>query len=311
MRSFSLPSALALAVLLSVPLLAWNFSGHWIVAAIAYDRLTPHAREWVDDLIRHHPDYDRFIKDAPSDPAARAKYAFVHAASWPDELRGDERFYDESRPDSKTTPLLPGFPDMGRHMTWHYFDIPFSDDGSSVEQQPPPHILSELTRLIAEESDKPTAAQASYDLVWIEHLVGDAHQPLHATSRYSQSLPKGDAGGNFVYVGPGRNLHALWDDAAAPRDLPYGEVLRFAGEISGEDPPPKNSGSLSLDPETWLRESFVLDRSDVYTFGRDTGTREHPLTLPAGYEENARRIARQRVALAGYRLAEILNRAFH
>src|ERR1700730_12872831 len=37
----------------------------------------------------------------------------------------------------------------------------------------------------------------SYDLVWLIHLVGDVHQPLHTTSRFTHEQPKGDAGGTL------------------------------------------------------------------------------------------------------------------
>jgi hypothetical protein len=55
-------------------------------------------------------------------------------------------------------------------------------------------------------------------------------------------------------------------------------------------------------------ESFQLDKSAVYTFGLATGSKEHPLILPIDYEQKAKRVARQQVALAGYRLAAVLNR---
>lgn len=292
---------------LALPAAAWNFSGHWIVAEIAYGRLTPQARARVDEMMRRHPDFDRFTKDAPKEPAARARYAFVQAASWPDQILSDPRFYDETRPDAQPTPLLPGFPDMMRHRTWHYYDIPISGDGTREMQQPPPHLMTELPRLLAEIGTA-NPLQAAYDLPWLEHLVGDSHQPLHATSRYLKSQPKGDAGGNFVIVAPGRTLHSLWDDAPAPRDLSYPEVIRYAREITAEFPA-RDLGSL--DPKEWMQESFELDQSVVYTFGLETGSMEHPLILPAAYEEKANLTGRQRVALAGYRLAEVLNRSLH
>jgi len=164
--------------------------------------------------------------------------------------------------------------------------------------------MTELPRLLAEIGTV-DSRQAAYDLPWIEHLVGDSHQPLHLTGRFLKSQPKGDAGGNFVFVEPGRTLHSLWDDAAAPRDLSYEDVIRYAGEITAEypaGPPP------SLDPTHWAAESFELDQTAVYTFGLETGTKEQPLKLPSGYEEKAKRIARERVAVAGYRLAGALNK---
>ena len=304
-------TSLIAALLLTLPATAWNYSGHCIIAEIAYERLTPAARARVDQMIRNHPDYkDIFIKDAPdvikNNAAALARYAFVHAAPWPDLIRGDMRFYDETRPDAHPTPLLPGFPDMGRHAAWHYFDTPFSGDGTPVIEQQPPHLMTELPRLLAEIATA-DSQQAAYDLPWIEHLVGDSHQPLHLTGRFLRSQPKGDAGGNFVIVEPGRTLHSLWDDAAAPRDLSEDDVVRYAREITADYPagaPP------TLDPTHWAAESFELDKSAVYTFGLETGSKEHPVILPPWYEERAKRIARERVALAGYRLAAALNKYF-
>ena len=190
------------ALLLALPAAAWNYSGHCIIAEIAYERLTPQVRARVDRMIRDHPDYkDIFTKGAPrdtkEDPAALARYAFVQAAPWPDLLRGDKRFYDELAPNAQPTPLLPGFPDMMRHLTWHYFDNGISGDGTPVIEQRPPHLMTELPRLLAEIATA-DPRQAAYDLPWLEHLAGDVHQPLHLTSRFLKSQPKGDAGGNFV-----------------------------------------------------------------------------------------------------------------
>jgi|SRR6185312_858238 len=299
------------ALLLALPAAAWNYSGHCIVAAIAYERLTPQVRARVDRMIRAHPDYNRiFTRDAGDvikrDPAALARYAFVHAAPWPDLIiynnDNDDRFYDELAPNAQPTPLLPGFPDMMRHRAWHYFDNGISGDGTPVIAQRPPHLMTELPRLLAEIASA-DSQQAAYDLPWLEHLIGDVHQPLHLTSRFLKSQPQGDAGGNFVFIQPGRNLHFVWDDAAAPRDLSYDDILRYAREITTDYPV---SSALSLDASQWASESFELDKTAVYTFGPETGSKEHPLILPPEYEERAKRTARQRVALAGYRLAGAL-----
>jgi hypothetical protein len=69
----------------------------------------------------------------------------------------------------------------------------------------------------------------SYDLSWLLHLVGDVHQPLRATSRFSHAHPNGDEGGNLVKVRCGQHtevfcraseLHAFWDDLLGPSDGP-------------------------------------------------------------------------------------------
>ncbi|MDP9112595.1 MAG: S1/P1 nuclease [Acidobacteriota bacterium] len=290
-------------LILAFPAAAWNYSGHRIIAEIAYRRLTPQARLRVDEMMRRHPDFDMLARDAPAGANARAHYAFVWAASWPDQILSDSRFYDADRADSPATPLLPGFPDMQRHRTWHYYDIPISGDGTPALPQPPPHLMTELPRLISELTAV-SPEQAAYDLPWLVHLVGDSHQPLHATSRYLRSQPNGDAGGNFVFVQGGTNLHALWDNAAAPRDVSYEQVIRYAREIAAENP----QAIKSLDPKDWTAESLELDKSAVYTFGLENGTREHPLILPRRYEQKAKFAAKRRVALAGFRLAALLNR---
>jgi hypothetical protein len=298
-------------LLLALPAEAWNYTGHQIIAEIAYERLTPRVRARVDLMIREHPDYNRIFTQGAmgviqNDPAALARYAFVHAAPWPDLIiynnNTDNRFYDELDPNAQPTPPLPGFPDMMRHRAWHYFNHGISGDGTPVIEQRPPHLMSELPRLLAEIATA-DSRQAAYDLPWLEHLTGDVHQPLHLTSRFLKSQPNGDAGGNFVFVEPGRTLHSLWDNAAAPRDLSDDDIVRYAREIMADYP----AGSpLSLDPAEWATESFELDKSAVYTFGLETGSKEQPLRLPPLYEEKAKRIARQRVALAGYRLGEML-----
>ena len=303
-RLFSL--ILALVPALVVPAHAWNFTGHRIIAAIAYDRLTPAARAKVDALIQAHPDYATlFTAGAPADSAARARAAFLYASTWPDVIRGDMRFYDSTKPEQTPTPVLPGFINMDRHVTWHYYDIPYAPDGAKVQRQLPPHALSELWRILANIAAEPPA-EAAYDLPWLEHLEGDVHNPLHATSRFLKAQPKGDAGGNFVFVQPNTNLHAVWDNAAGT-DSSDAYVNKFAVDVTAEYPAPV---SLATNPKRWLEESYLLVKSDVYSFGLDPGTKEQPIPLPAGYAGRAQRIAKQRIALAGYRLAAVLNDRF-
>ena len=287
---------------------AWNATGHRLIAAIAYDRLTPKARARVDALIRQHPDYEKmFLRDAPTDPPARARAAFIAAAVWPDQIKGDTRFYDETRPNASPTQLLPGFPDMARHTIWHYYDTPYTPDGAEPEHQKPPHALSELNRiipLIGNKSDVPptSASNPTYLLPWLEHIEGDVHQPLHCVSRFLKSQPKGDAGGNFVYIGT-RNLHSLWDGAAG-QDTSEAYAVKYIADAIAAHPVPRH---IQKKPAKWIHEGFELAVSDVYTFGLETGARDHPLPMPPGYEAHAAQVAQQRIAIAGYRLAAVLN----
>ena len=305
MRRFGL-GLLLFSLSLQTPLEAWNATGHRIIAAVAYDHLNPKAQARVEELLRQHPDF----KTLPP------REGFLTASTWPDTIRNDNRFYDDTRADAKPTQVLPEFLNMGfprlvpvsmaRHTNWHYVDIPFSPDGTPLEPSPSPNALVELRRILREE------ALAAYDLPWLLHVGGDVHNPLHCTSRFTKAQPKGDQGGNLVFVNPtpsnpGRNLHAFWDNLAGS-DTSDDYVNRYAAEITAEFV--KANGQhprLSRDPKRWVDEGFELAKREVYTFGPDTGTREHPLQLPAGYEAEALRVARIQLAKAGFRLAAALN----
>ena len=184
MRSTGLLAAWIATLYFAGPALAWNATGHRVVAAIAYDRLTPHARAEVDALLRKHPDFG----------VLSGREAFLAASVWPDTIKGDNRFYDDTRPNAQPTPLLPGFPSMARHTNWHYIDVPFSPDGTPLKPPKSPNALDQLQRLLKIVGP---ADPEAYDLPWLIHLTGDVHQPLHCTSRFLKSQPHGDPGGNL------------------------------------------------------------------------------------------------------------------
>jgi hypothetical protein len=306
-----------LALLFAFPAFAWNNTGHRICAAITYDRLTPQARARVDEILRHHPDYATLLtRDSPPDPSARARAAFLAAAVWPDTIRNDKRFYDDTRADAQPTPLLAGFPDMKRHTNWHYVDIPYSPQGVPPKEPVRPNALSELERILGTHL---TGANSAYDLPWLIHVEEDVHQPLHDTSRFLKSQPDGDQGGNLVYVLPvgvpsGRRLyqtlHGVWDDAAGT-DMSDANVTRMAAEIAAEYLTMLGGKTKTpTDPKKWVEEGFKLSKRAVYTFGPVAGTKEMPLRLPENYESNVRRVARIQIAEAGFRLAAVLNELF-
>jgi hypothetical protein len=160
---------------------------------------------------------------------------------------------------------------------------------------------------------------SAYDFVWLIHMEEDVHQPLHDTSRFLKSQPKGDQGGNLVYVAVAgvpaggrlyRTLHSVWDSAAGT-DLSDAYVTRMAAEITNEYTATFGSNPKTpKDPKKWIDEGFKLAKSVVYSFGPITGSVEMPLKLPVKYESNSHRIARTQIAEAGLRLAAVLNERF-
>ncbi|HLH44487.1 MAG TPA: S1/P1 nuclease [Bryobacteraceae bacterium] len=289
---------------------AWNATGHRIASAIAYDRLSEKARYRVDALLAAHPDYASWSRDAPSDPRRRARAVFLAASVWPDEIRSDSRFYDDTRLNARPTPLLNGFPSMARHVNWHYIDVPISVGGAPSQPPRAPNALIESRRILKEINKISEIQIKAYDLPWLIHLEEDLHQPLHCVTRFLKSQPNGDAGGNNVYVTPGRNLHALWDGAAGS-DSSDAYVNRMAAEMSAAFI--QENGlrpRLSKDPRKWVNEGVQLAIHDVYSFGFEAGLRDRPIALTEQYQATARRLARARIALAGFRLAAVLNDKF-
>jgi hypothetical protein len=63
----------------------------------------------------------------------------------------------------------------------------------------------------------------------------------------------------------------------------------------------------AVDPSAWARESHELAKSEAYPSGVDAGSRENPFRPTPAYRQNALAVAHRRAALAGYRMAELLN----
>ena len=284
----------ALLILLSASsVFGWNRDGHIEVAWIAYQHLSPEAKTQVDAILKTHPDYDSWMKEVPSG-ADRSLEAFLHCSYWPDLLRKDPRIWDEAARDPHPKPLLPGFPDMEMHQNWHYINVPFDTSGRTAPEPAIPNVMTAINVILSEP-------MSGYNMAWLVHLVGDVHQPLHCVSRFSgrhldenTKADRGDLGGNlFVIDDPAKNLHKLWDDALPAADFQT-------------DLPASADSLVQLGTNTWVRESAELARSFVYTLGPDSPGSPAP-RVPPEYRETMQKTARERIALAGYRLAAILN----
>src|SRR5215813_3519787 len=61
---------------------AWNKTGHFVFASIAYDQLTSSTKMRVDAILAQHPDFPKWTMSVPD--AHQGKAAFVKASGWPD-----------------------------------------------------------------------------------------------------------------------------------------------------------------------------------------------------------------------------------
>ncbi len=294
---------------------AWDDFGHMEVAAAAYKKLTPATRKRVAALLRLNPSYPYWVVGARS--RDRERVAFMRAATWADAIKSDPVYASKDPRDAPAASQNAGYTDKLRHRYWHYVDRPFSPDGTALVAAAAPNAATQIG-MFAEVLRSSSAGDAlkSYDLVWLLHLVGDVHQPLHCASRFDQADPAGDQGGNKVRVtgnalppvcedarcalGPPGNLHAFYDTITGEG---YGarDVERAAAKLPAADP----RLAAILDPAVWIEEGFELARRAVYV--PPIGAGRGPFEIGPGYQNAALTLARERIALAGARLAGLLN----
>lgn len=301
------------------PAAAWNATGHEVVAELAWQDLKPAVRDKVTELLKQHPLYAAQLipNGAAPDAPDLALRVFMRSATWPDIIRsGRGREY--------------------HHPEWHYVDNPILAEGmdrNAIEVPPlgdklepgkaPQNILQALQWSVdkIKQPDAP-AADKAIALCWLVHLVGDIHQPLHSCEFFSPDYPKGDRGGNLwmvKYHGVVTNLHSFWDERLGGY-MTWTLVDAVTQKTAEKNPRNTLEKELAVTKWTdWSQESFALARDVVYGGGKLKGvTREASNAnqgtttpeLPEGYDQAANDAARLRTALAGYRLADLINRLY-
>ena len=259
-----------------------------MTAQIAFSRLNPTAKAKAIELLA--------IDINPAAVTAKST-DFVNASHWADDLRP--------------------FAEFDSFKALHFIDKPFPL-GSNLPAIDPENIVKALednVNILKTSTDKNAQAQA---LRFIIHFVGDIHQPLHCTTRVTAANPDGDRGGNLFKIKilkngklQDSNLHSYWDGGigAFPptgnnfAPPPLRSVVRAANQAKAANP--ATNPALKLDDPfnfaAWSDESFALGKSVVYK-GIQSGKKPTP-----AYNQKALKVARQRVAWGGYRLAALLN----
>jgi len=152
------------------------------------------------------------------------------------------------------------------------------------------------------------------------HLVGDVHQPLHVGALFTENrFPDGDQGGNKIFVvGPSKNLHKAWDESLGHAEfLP---LLTSTARRIMTTPALRREALQELSTTStfsaWMRESLELARAfaydgDIRDAIRAAENDDGPMPriqLSSEYIADVRDVAQKQVALAGYRLADVLRR---
>lgn len=310
---------------------AWNDRGHMTVAYIAYQRLTPQTKARVKALLELNPFHDRWAAAVPAGVSAEDKdmIIFMLAATWADEIKGEPGFVDDgshggNRPDGNPNANQnTGFDDKQKHKYRHFIDKPFSTpDGLPLPSIPSPNVQDSIALFRGVLASSDPDPKKAYDLSWLLHLVGDVHQPLHATTRVTSALPDGDDGGlevNLSCANCPTKLHFFWDDLLgvttklqAPPDekgLPDPPSIRAIIQAAKRLPPADATAAAVSSEAEWVRESFEAAQSSVYP-GLVPAAGGH-FSLTPSYRTAAKKLAKKRIALAGARLANLLNNELH
>jgi|GEM_PF-1502437 len=320
MNSRSLFLAVLLFAGLTARVRAWDPYGHMMVSHVAVERLTPHARAVVEGLVREV----RF---------PGTTYTPVTVGCWMDDIRQKS----------------PDIPFSGKFKPWHYINWGLETGDTSQPLQPgndddtrSGNVIQGLGRCTAvlEGGTDPYIPDKATALAMLFHLVADVHQPLHCASQHytgASGKASTDSGGNRVFIDnapevvlPGNNrqkanLHAFWDAAYRAKfnaqtgqldmDPAYNDYTRhdlellkpLLASIGGRVPDP----SMPLDSsyESWGRESNALARE--FAYGRLPSLKDHTWAkVDEAYVNAAGEMGRQRIVLAGWRLADRLNRIF-
>ena len=256
---------------------AWAERGHRSVADLAERQLRPETRAAVAELLAGEPE--------PT---------LAGVAYWADALRGTdpERFratsawhYVNSSPGTCAIDMMRDCPNGACVV-------------GAIEAQA--RVLADATRPLSERRDA---------LKFVVHLVGDAHQPFHASDRddlggnrvaltlRTQIEPEAYARAQYVNGVMQTNLHSVWDYyIVADTDL---STAAYADRLAATGWP--TSPSTMSPPIAWAGESCrLIEQRSLYPPSGE---------LDPAYLETFRPLAEQRIRQAAYRLAFLLNHA--
>ncbi len=300
----SLACCASLAASISQPAMAWNRYGHMVIGYIAFSQLDPQKKDRVAELLKKNPSrqWKKYLNR--TDKSDSAQIGAI-AGRWADDWKGEgAKKVASTAADSGD--MHEAFKDKQKHKSWHYVNYPFSTDGTNLPaNMPTPNVETQITKFREVIASDARDAEKAYCLVWLFHLVGDVHQPLHAVTRCTHDHATGDEGGNKVALHTEPNeLHAFWDSAAGDKEEDIDGAVTLAKSLAK----PTDSEIDDQNLSDWIKESVDIAKSDVYKppVGPEWGG-ENGYDVSDEYRSNAKRIAEKRISLAGYRLAKMLN----
>ena len=204
-----------------------------------------------------------------------------------------------------------GYSDRSMHKYWHFIQQPYAAENQVTKEAQKPNIETQLQLLTEALNSNADDVLKSYDLAWVENLVGELHQPLNCISRFSAQHPAGDRNGREVKLCRApcdNNLHDYWDNLLGTQD-DFDSGMKEGKSLVGI----QNTTWWfdSLDIHKWVNDSTEVAKNTVYSPAITAADSSGNPTAP---DETYRKVAVQtavnQVVLAGHRLADLLNKNF-
>jgi hypothetical protein len=274
------------------PAQAWGDEGHETIALIAEHYLTPATRARVA-LILAGDDSGLVARD------------IAHEATWADKYRDSDRNgtrarYQATRNWHFVDLEIHGSPDLSR-ACYGRQQLPVGTAASAGPAED--CIVDKIEEFSAELADSHTSErERRLALQYLLHLVGDLHQPLHASDDHDQ-------GGNRKLADapglPENNLHYEWDTAFVERLGPDPAAIaqRLTADLMDAE---LRRWSLGT-PDDWAQETFAVGKEHAYGMLPAPGLSGR-YRLTDAYLADAVAVSAQQLRKAGVRLAFVLNR---
>jgi hypothetical protein len=274
------------------PAYAWGDEGHEVTGLIANHYLRPAVRAKVKAILE-------------GDDTGLVAHDIAHEATWADKYRDSDR--DTSKVRYRHT------------RDWHFVDLelqgmdlnrachgrPRLPAGTDASNGPADDCVIDKIDEFSTELENPQTGEQERRLAlqFLLHLVGDLHQPLHASDDH-------DEGGNRKIVSapgiPANTLHHVWDTEFVAR-LGSNET-EIAQRLIAKITPAELRQWASGNASDWAAETYSVAKAHAYGLLPPASTRNY-YRLPDTYVSDAIAVTEEQLSKAGVRLAFILNQA--
>ena len=291
MKFHLLPGLICTLLILSAH--SWWETGHMLVAEIA-----------KQDLLKNNPEvYKRaeeislFVKGL----TGNLTDTFIESAIWLDDIKTEG---------------------WNALFTWHFVDRPYNPLGlvtNGISSYNAIYAIEEAINVLnnSKAYGKTTLTKSIFMRI-LCHVVGDIHQPLHGVSLYNLTFPLGDEGGNQENItveaqNQKMPLHFYWDAIAFQlpnhfkrplTESSTSEIEQLANKITDEFPKEGFKNQIEVfDLNQWTIDIFLDAIEYAYKPLRQD------FVIDESYQKQAFHIMKRNIALAGFRLASVLEKA--